>query len=493
MSLLFYPVKHAALFMKVIPSLLACLLLCLKLPAQNYEKITVTGADSTYSYYLAIKPLSNNIQGAMVLLPGFGSNAESILPETMLHNVACVNNILTIVLNTGQTLYADTAFITGINNILADVIKKYGVESDKFVIGGHSAGGTLALRYTELCKQYPALYPVQPQGVFSVDGPVDLINLYHYFEREIKKNYAPAGVNEAVYVKGLMDKELGPLKDNLQKYAALSPFYALQDTAGNERYLDNVAVRVYHDADIVWMLQNRRRSLYDMNALASSELINTLLLQGNNKAEYVPGKPGYRSNGMQHPHSWSIVNEIELVQWVKKLFQSSPGLASQSYNLATPGWNEEKSKFPLQFAPSIALKGIDDIRFNPGFYDSRSPGFWTYCFLWYLDGNVTFTATQLQQILAAYYNGLGQVTSSTVKARKTNTAKGYNASFVCTVKTIDKFVTKKAIQLNVTVSTRQCGKKTIAFFSISPQPFTSAAWLQLNTIRDGVDCAAGRQ
>ncbi|HWB24847.1 MAG TPA: hypothetical protein VG738_05175 [Chitinophagaceae bacterium] len=291
-------------------------LLVFKMPfAQNYEKVEIDKADSLYGYYLAIKPQSNHIQGVMVLLPGFGGSAEGILPETKLHNVAYVNDILTIVVNTGKKLYVNKSVATGLNKILADVVKRYNVGKDKFVIGGHSAGGTLALRYTELCGQNPSLYPIQPQGVFSVDGPVDLVDLYHYFEREIKKNYSPAGVNEAVYVKGLMDAEPGPLKDNLEKYIRLSPFYALQDTEGNEKYLQNVAVRVYHDVDVVWMLQNRRRSLYDMNALASSELINTLLQEGNTRAEFMPGKTGYRSDGSRHPHSWSIVDEVELVQW----------------------------------------------------------------------------------------------------------------------------------------------------------------------------------
>ncbi len=48
-------------------------------------------------------------------------------------------------------------------------------------------------------------------------------------------------------------------------------------------------------------------------------LISRLLLSGNEQAEFMTAKqPGYRSNGMRHPHSWSIVDEVEMVQWVLK-------------------------------------------------------------------------------------------------------------------------------------------------------------------------------
>lgn len=472
--------------------LIASVMFCQVTFAQNYEKIVLDTTNDVYGYYLAVKP-QGKIQGVMVLLPGFGSSAESILPETRLHNVAFVNDILTVVVNTGRKLYVDDNFTKGINAILSDVIKRYGVEKDKFILGGHSAGGTLSVRYAELCRQYPNRYPIQPQGVFSVDGPIDLIETYHYFEREIKKNFSPAGAGEATFVKDLLDKELGPLQDNLPKYAALTPFYAFQDTAGNERYLQNMAVRVYHDVDVVWMLQNRRRSVRDMNAYASSELINTLLQQGNNRAEYMPGKTGYRNDGSRHPHTWSIADEVELVQWVRKTLQFFPQYAPQPYSIQADGFTVEKSKFPLDFAPAILYKGIDDIRFLPGFYNDKSNEFWSYCFLWYLDGDITFTEQQVQRDLTTYYNGLNQQTAATVNVKKTKPAAGYEAAFDCTINTVDKFVTQKPVILHATVNIKRCTGKTIAFFEVSPQEAGSATWQQLHNVRASIGCTAGKQ
>ena len=39
----------------------------------------------------------------------------------------------------------------------------------------------------------------------------------------------------------------------------------------------------------------------------------------------------------------------------------------------------------LFFAPSIKYKGVEDIRFTPGWGKAGSEEYWTYAFLWFLD------------------------------------------------------------------------------------------------------------
>ncbi|HZH94886.1 MAG TPA: hypothetical protein VEY06_03335, partial [Flavisolibacter sp.] len=49
------------------------------LHAQNVEKVTFDGADSTDGYYLAVQPQSKTIKGVMVLLSSF-TPPENLLP-----------------------------------------------------------------------------------------------------------------------------------------------------------------------------------------------------------------------------------------------------------------------------------------------------------------------------------------------------------------------------------------------------------------------------
>lgn len=289
--------------------------------AQNYEKIVVNPRDTISGYYLSVTPQTKNIKGVLVLLDGFGGSAESIFPETKLQNVAYVNDILTVAIAMGNKIYADSIVIENLNILLKDVVKRYKIQPDKFVIGGFSAGGTISLRYVERCKETPSIFPVNPRAVFAVDSPVDIIDLWHFFEKQIDKNYSAVAVNEANTVMAIMKAEHGTPESNPKTYRWLTPFDHLQNGDGNERFLKNIPVRVYHDVDIAWQLQNRRRSVYESNFLNSSELIMRLLQSGNEAAEFVVGKTGYRSSGMRHPHAWSIVDEVEFVQWMKKILE----------------------------------------------------------------------------------------------------------------------------------------------------------------------------
>lgn len=289
--------------------------------AQNHEKIVVNPKDTVSGYYLSVKPPTNTTEGVLVLLDGFGGRAESIFVESMLPNVAYANGILTVAAAMGNKIYADSAVIGKLNLLLKDVIQRYNVPANKFVVGGFSAGGTIALRYVELCKESPSKYPVNPRAVFAVDAPVDLIDLWNFFEKQITKNFSDVAVGEAKFVSELMQREHGSPKTNLKAYQWLTPFYYQQKGEGNEKYLKDVPVRVYHDVDIVWQLQNRRRSVYEANYLNSSELILRLLLMKNNEAEFVKGRAGYRSNGMRHPHSWNIVDEVEFIRWMKRILE----------------------------------------------------------------------------------------------------------------------------------------------------------------------------
>ena len=279
--------------------------------------------DTSVDDYFVVEP-KGKIKGAMVLLPGGNLEPESIFPETKLHNVAYLHNILVVALSYGKTtIYLNDSVLHNINSVLIDLIEKYDIPKDKFVIGGFSAGGLTALSYTEYCKQYPDKSVINPQAVFTADSPVDLVDIWNTFQRELKKNYSQDAMNEAKYYLNKMQNDLnGTPENNLDNYIKHSPYYNGADDGGNAKFLLETSVRLYHDPDIVWQLKNRRRSLFDMNILCASAMINYLLLNGNYKAELViADRPAMRSNGVRHPHSWSVIEEVDCILWIKKTLE----------------------------------------------------------------------------------------------------------------------------------------------------------------------------
>jgi pimeloyl-ACP methyl ester carboxylesterase len=205
------------------------------------------------------------------------------------------------------------------NTVLKKIITDYKIPANKVAIGGFSAGGTIALRYTELCKQYPALYPVSPSAVFTCDSPIDLGGLYHSAKRELEKNFEGWWLDESRMIIRTLGDQFGEPEKNAAAWGRFNPFNAADTAIGNEQHLMNTSYRTYHDVDVQWQLDNRGRSLYQINALDASELISRLRMRGNKRAEFIQSKiPGRRSNGQRHPHSWNIIDAVELIEWIRK-------------------------------------------------------------------------------------------------------------------------------------------------------------------------------
>ncbi|RYY55564.1 MAG: hypothetical protein EOO09_10130 [Chitinophagaceae bacterium] len=268
-------------------------------------------------YYIAVTP-ATKAKAVLVLLDGFAGNPESVLKESKLPAQAVANGIITIVMAMGPKIYSDSVVTGKITMLLNDVMQRFKVSPQKFAIGGFSAGGTIALRYAELCHASPGSFPILPGAVFAVDSPVDIIDLWDFFERQIERNASDAAVNESNYVTAIMEKEYGRPDQNLDTYKALTPFYKADNVQGNEVFLKDIAVRTYHDVDIPWRLKNRRQSAFDSNFLNASEMILRLMAEGNTRAEFIQGRKGMRLDGTRHPHSWNIVDETECIRWILK-------------------------------------------------------------------------------------------------------------------------------------------------------------------------------
>jgi hypothetical protein len=282
-----------------------------------------------------------------------------------------------------------------------------------------------------------------------------------------------------------MTKEHGTIYNNPENYKKLSPFNRNDEGTGNEKYLLKVPVRLYYDTDIEWHLKNRRNSFYDTKMADGSELISRLLLAGNDQAEFIASKqPGLKTNGTRHPNSISIVNEVECIHWIKRsLAIFDPNTWIAPYSLVTPnGWTVEHFSLPPDFAPQLTYKGIEDIRFAPGWGDSKSDEHWTYSFLWWLEGSPKIDAGILQANLKAYYEGLvsrniagippDKVVPTTTSVKKTNTASGDIETFNATVSMFD-YHTRQAMTLNCLIHLKECKdqKQTAIFLEVSPKPF----------------------
>src|SRR5581483_1057595 len=183
------------------------------------------------------------------------------------------------------------------------------------------------------------------------------------------KHYFPRVVKESRVILGLLNKSQGDPAGHPDEYARLSPFTSGATEPGNERFLRHIAVRTYYDADISWQQRMLRNGYADTYLPEGSELVNRLLLQGNDKAEFIASRqPGVRSDGSRNAAALSIVDETECIQWIKKQLHvfspSNPMAFSGPYKFDVPdGWGVERTLCPPAFAPGMQLMGIEEIRF----------------------------------------------------------------------------------------------------------------------------------
>ncbi len=467
--------------------------------SQNIERIQFDSAKNKSDYYLAIRPASNDIKATLVLLTSF-LPPERLLAETKLQNTAYANNILTVVVSMNQKLYADSFSVNRINSILSDIISRFTVDTSKFALAGFDEAGNIALRYTEFTYEHPLNFPLQPKAVFGIDSPVDVFGLWHWSENQIKKNYWQGAVGDARFYLDTMTKENGTIYNNPERYKFLSPFNKQSDTTGNERFLKNVALRLYYDMDINWQLQNRRNSLYDTKIPDASELIKRLLLLGNDKAELLASKQsGMRSNGERNPNSLSIVDEVECIQWIKQSLGIFDVLTwKPPYYLSMPeGWEVERFSLPPDFAPTMSFKGVEDVRFATGWGNVNSEEHWSYSFLWWLDGHVKLNADTLQRTLKEYYNGLvgrnitsrniptNKIVQTAVVIKKVKTSLNDLETFSGTINMLD-YHAQLPITLNcfVHIKDSKTINHTAVYVEISPKSLSNPVWQKLNDIGD---------
>ncbi len=166
------------------------------------------------------------------------------------------------------------------------------------------------------------------------------------------------------------------------------------------------------------------------------------------------------------------------------------------YYLPIPkGWTTERFLVPPSFAPTIQYKGVEDIRFTPGWSKIESNEYWSYAFLWFLDGAIAFDSKILEDNLTAYYTGLFDINTDKNKIDTTRlipvrvsvnlkkTGNEHHKTFAGIVMMND-YMTTKPISLNLLVHIKSCEgqDKTFAFFELSPKPYTDIVWTSLNQL-----------
>lgn len=292
--------------------------------SSSQSKITYTyniKGDTTKDYYVTIFP-EQEIKGTLILLPGFGELPASTLIETDIYKVASKFGYITFIpaLGDWSFFYIDESSHQKINQFIDTVFKRYSLPTNHFFIGGYSFGGVAAFQYTERAY-HPDSKLRKPAAVFGVDPPLDLERMYVSMITTDRPPKHPVSQNEDNYIASLFQEKFkANPKDNPKYFWKISPFSRSDTSHSAIMPLIDVPLRIYNDPDINWYIDNRHVDFTDMNVFDAAGMINWLKSIGNGKAELISclGKGFRKEKNFRHPHSWSIVDSKELIEWMNK-------------------------------------------------------------------------------------------------------------------------------------------------------------------------------
>ncbi|HCS19662.1 MAG TPA: hypothetical protein DIW47_03715 [Bacteroidetes bacterium] len=300
-------------------ALLIAVFITTTLFGQTYEYVYRNNTDSTFNCYLKVIPEGGSIRGLVI-------RDYSVLPDTAKKGpfkltALCAERGLMTLYTTSSNFFPEffcsDSLISRLDEMVGEVINEHAIPKENIFIGGISASGTRALRYAQYCRQGKSKFGIKIRGVFAVDSPLDLARFYHSAEKN-KANFKAGMLWEAELMPKVWPHYFSGSPDEFPKeYLDASVFSHQDSLGGNAVFLKDCDIILYHEPDIDWWLKERGASYYDINSFDIAAFALKLEMLGNTNVKLVTttGK-GFDRDGNRKCHSWTIVDEEDLVNWI---------------------------------------------------------------------------------------------------------------------------------------------------------------------------------
>lgn len=253
----------------------------------------------------------------LILFPGGASTSKEIKEEFEILPIATNNNISVLMMNFNRHLWIDANTTKQLAEKLEAIFNQYGLETENIFMGGMSIGGNVTLTLANYLHKEKSSFA--PKGTFIVDAPIDLHALYESSVKDTNNpNFDEERLAEPKWIINYFEEEFGEDDDLVKNIQNVSPF-TLKTKYINVSSLKKSKLRFYTEPDKQWWKENRQTDFESTNAFAIEQIADKLKNENWNQFELIETEnKGYRSDGSRHPHSWSIVDIEELVNWIKE-------------------------------------------------------------------------------------------------------------------------------------------------------------------------------
>lgn len=279
------------------------------------SEISIPAAPSGYSVWMP----KGKAKGAVVFFHA-ETDTNSVFSMVAKANAKELAVIFVSTKNPFEFLF-EASVMQELEGYMAQACRKHKIPTDNLLFGGMSLEGTRALKMAVFSQSGDCRECIRPKAIMTCDSPLDMVRFWKEADKAWRLNITEIGANEGKWVSQyLVDKLGGKPEEVLPDYINYSPYCHIAEHGGNARFLKDIAVRAYTEPDVQWWIENRGKDYYGMNAIDAAALINQLKIDGNKNAELIlTEEKGYRPDGSRHPHSWSIVDEEELLAWFAEI------------------------------------------------------------------------------------------------------------------------------------------------------------------------------
>lgn len=292
-------------------------------PDFTFEYVYRDPADSSRNCCLACLPRTRPLRGLIV-------RDYTRLPDTArkspyrLHRLAARRGIATIYTATSgpyPELHCDDAGPALLDELICAFVSEKRIPPGNVFVGGISASGTRALRYAQYCAAGKSKLGAPLAGVFAVDAPLDLARFYRSAAR-IKARGSGMLEEAGLMLRVLPERLGGPPDAAPERYAQASVYSFDAADGGQARLLRGTPLVLIHEPDTDWQLEERGADYYDLNSFDIAGFCRLLRSLGAPDLTLITttGK-GFARDGTRKPHSWTIVDEDRLIDWITARLQ----------------------------------------------------------------------------------------------------------------------------------------------------------------------------
>ena len=263
-------------------------------------------------YELRVAPHS---KATLLLFPCFPCDIAYTKTEAKFLKDLDQEGISTLLMDFNQKLYLSEAEKKMYTQTINRIFDKHQLDKKAVFIGGFSSGGNVSLLLANhLLATQNAL---TPKGVFAIDSPVDVEQLYWNAKMDLKRNSNSEAIEEGKFIIDLLEKELGKPEQHRATYEALSPYTLSTQAKNNLYFLKDIKTRFYYEPALEYHKKDSGRDYEELNAYQLEQMHKALQGLGAKNSECViPNNRGYRADGSRNPHTWNLVEREGLIKWI---------------------------------------------------------------------------------------------------------------------------------------------------------------------------------